>query len=64
MIQLAFDFVLVPLVRVVRPRIVADACNGFHITLTINNQIVTALVPDWVIGKGTSFVRGWLKAGG
>lgn len=63
MTQLAFDFVLMPLVREVRTRIVADACNGFYITMNIGSRIVTALVPDWVIGKGDSFIRGWLKAG-
>ena len=61
--QLSFDFVLLPLVRQIRTRIESAACNGFQVTLNIGNRIVTALVPDWVVGKGTSFIRGWLKAG-
>lgn len=64
MMQLSFDFVLVPLVRHVRTKIEAATGHGFKVTLNIGNRIVTALVPDWVIGKGTSFIRGWLKAGG
>ena len=64
MIQLAFDFVLVPLIREVRTRIESVVGNEFLMTLNIGSRIVTALVPDWVVGKGTSFIRGWLKAGG
>ena len=56
--QLSFDFVLLPLVRQIRTRIESAACNGFQVTLNIGNRIVTALVPDRVVGKGTSFIRG------
>ena len=62
--QLSLDFVLVPLTRHVRTKIKSAACDGFHVTLNTGSRIVTALVPGWVVGKGTSFIRGWLKAGG
>ena len=61
--QLAFDFVLVPLTRQVRTKIESATCHGFKVTLNIGSRIVTAVVPDWVVGKGTSFMRGWIKAG-
>ena len=64
MMQLSFDFVLVPLVRHVRTKIEAVVGNQFLMTLSISGEMVTAFVPDWVVGKGTSFIRGWLKAGG
>ncbi len=62
--QLSFDFVLLPLIRQVRTKIEAVVGNEFLMTLSIGGKMVTALVPDWVVGKGTSFIRGWLKAGG
>ena len=54
--QLCFDFVLVPLVQNV-------TCAGIEIITHLNGRFITTVVPDWVIGKGASFLRGWLKAG-
>lgn len=61
--QLCFDFVLVPLVRAVKTRVQKATCAGIEITTHLNGRLITAVVPDWVIGKGTSFLRGWLKVG-
>ena len=55
MMQLCFDFVLVSLVRVVKTRVQKA-------TTHLDGQLVTAVVPDWVVGRGVSFLRGWLKA--
>lgn len=61
--QLSFDFVLMPLVRHVRTKIEAVVNDQLLVTMSIGGKMVKALVPDWIVGKGTSFLRGWLKVG-
>ena len=58
--QLSFDLVMVPLACVTRP---ASEQTAYKVTLVIDNQQLTESVPLWVLKKGRSFLRGWMKPG-
>ena len=58
--QLSLDLVMVPLACAIRP----ESEQRVHtITMLINGRYMTDQVPLWVLRKGRSFVRGWMKAG-
>ena len=58
MIQLTFDFAFVQLDNPVRP---AEECAQHEITIDIGDRRITENVPLWVLRKGYSFLRGWIK---
>ncbi len=60
MIQLSFDFELLPLANIarkVKPVVTGSTQAGIKMTLQIAGEMVTAIIPDWMIGRDLGFIK-------
>ena len=64
MIQLSFDFQLLPLASIakpIKPKVKGATPAGIKMTLQIAGEMVTAIIPDWMIFRDLAFIKNWVS---